>query len=503
VTGQYIGAIDQGTTSTRFTLFDKQANAVTKHQLEHLQIYPQPGWVEHDPLEIWQRTQEVIDATLHKSGVNPTDIAGIGITNQRETTVVWDRNTGRPYGNAIVWQCLRTQGICEMLEVDGGRDRFREKVGLPLSPYFSGPKIKWVLDNVPGARKAAEKGDTLFGNIDTWLIWWLTGGPGKGVHITDVTNASRTMLMDLKTLDWDNEILDILGIPRQVLPEIRPSSDTRAYGYTSKVGPFHAAIPVCGDLGDQQAALFGQACFNPGEAKNTYGTGCFLLLNTGTTPVPSTRGLLTTVGYMLAGTPPVYCLEAPVAVAGSLVQWLRDNLHLFDRSNEVETLAGTVTDNGGVYLVPAFSGWLAPYWDAGARGLLIGLTGHSNRGHIARAALESTAYQTNDLLQVIEKDSGIELTQLRVDGGMVVNNLLMQFQADILGIPVVRPLFIETTSLGAAYAAGLAVGIWNSLDQVKEKTVLDRVWQPAMNQATRRALCAGWDKAVERSLRWV
>jgi glycerol kinase len=287
------------------------------------------------------------------------------------------------------------------------------------------------------------------------------------------------------------------------LPEIRPSSDTRAYGYTSKVGPFHAAIPVCGDLGDQQAALFGQACFNPGEAKNTYGTGCFLLLNTGTTPVPSTRGLLTTVGYMLAGTPPVYCLEAPIAVAGSLVQWLRDNLHLFDRSNEVETLAGTVTDNGGVYLVPAFSGWLAPYWDAGARGLLIGLTGHSNRGHIARAALESTAYQTNDLLQVIEKDSGIELTQLRVDGGMVVNNLLMQFQADILGIPVVRPLFIETTSLGAAYAAGLAVGIWNSLDQVKEKTVLDRVWQPAMNQATRRALCAGWDKAVERSLRWV
>jgi glycerol kinase len=355
---------------------------------------------------------------------------------------------------------------------------------------------------MPGARKAAEKGIALFGNMDSWLIWWLTGGPGKGVHTTDVTNASRTMLMNIKTLAWDCEILDTLGIPEQVLPEIRPSSDTRAYGYTTNDGPFGTAIPVCGDLGDQQAALFGQACFEPGEAKNTYGTGCFLLLNTGTTPVPSTSGLLTTVGYRLAGKPPVYCLEAPIAVAGSLVQWLRDNLRLFDKSSEVEALARTVSDNGGVYLVPAFSGWLAPYWDADARGLLIGLTGYSNRGHLARAALESTAYQTNDLLRVMEKDSGVKLTQLRVDGGMVVNDLLMQFQADILDIPVVRPCFIETTSLGAAYAAGLAVGVWHSLEQVREMTSLDKVWQPVMDPETRHKLCTGWDKAVARSLKW-
>jgi glycerol kinase len=502
VKGQYIGAIDQGTTSTRFIIFDKQANVVAKHQIEHRQIFPQPGWVEHDALEIWQRTQEVIKDTLQKSGIDAADIAGIGITNQRETTVVWDRHTGQPFGNAIVWQCLRTQGICESLETDGGLDRFRDKVGLPLSPYFSGPKIKWVLDNMPGARKAAEKGDALFGNMDSWLIWWLTGGPGKGVHTTDVTNASRTMLMNIKTLAWDREILDTLGIPEQVLPEIRPSSDTRAYGYTTNDGPFGTAIPVCGDLGDQQAALFGQACFEPGEAKNTYGTGCFLLLNTGTTPVPSTSGLLTTVGYRLAGKPPVYCLEAPIAVAGSLVQWLRDNLRLFDKSSEVEALARTVSDNGGVYLVPAFSGWLAPYWDADARGLLIGLTGYSNRGHLARAALESTAYQTNDLLRVMEKDSGVKLTQLRVDGGMVVNDLLMQFQADILDIPVVRPRFIETTSLGAAYAAGLAVGVWHGLEQVREMTSLDKVWQPVMDPETRHKLCTGWDKAVARSLKW-
>lgn len=501
--GKYIGAIDQGTTSTRFIIFDKQANAVAKHQLEHHQIFPQPGWVEHDALEIWQRTQEVIKTTLQKSGIDTADIASIGITNQRETTVVWDRCTGQPFGNAIVWQCLRTQGICEILEADGGLDRFRDKVGLPLSPYFSGPKIKWVLDNVPGARQAAEKGDALFGNMDSWLIWWLTGGPEKGIHVTDVTNASRTMLMDIKTLKWDREILDTLGIPEQVLPEIRPSSDTRAYGYTTKDGPFGAAIPICGDLGDQQAALFGQACFEPGEAKNTYGTGCFLLLNTGTIPVPSTSGLLTTVGYRLTGKPPVYCLEAPIAVAGALVQWLRDNLRLFAKSSEVEALARTVPDNGGVYLVPAFSGWLAPYWDASARGLIIGLTGHSNHGHLARAALESTAYQTNDLLRVMEKDSGVKLTQLRVDGGMVVNELLMQFQADILGIPVTRPRFIETTSLGAAYAAGLAVGIWDNLEQVRKTTALDKIWQPAMDPVTRQNLCAGWDKAVTRSLKWI
>ncbi len=501
--GKYVGAIDQGTTSTRFIIFNQQTKAVAKHQIEHRQIFPQPGWVEHDAVEIWQHTQEVIKATLQKSGIDASDIAGIGITNQRETTVVWDRNTGIPFGNAIVWQCLRTQGICETLEADGGLDRFRDKVGLPLSPYFSGPKIKWVLDNIPGARQAAEKGDALFGNMDSWLIWWLTGGPGRGVHTTDVTNASRTMLMDLKTLDWDQEILNTLDIPRQVLPEIRPSSDTQTYGYTDKNGAFGAAIPVCGDLGDQQAALFGQACFEPGEAKNTYGTGCFLLLNTGIKPVPSTSGLLTTVGYKLAGESPIYCLEAPIAVAGSLVQWLRDNLRLFDKSGDIEALALTVPDNGGVYLVPAFSGWLAPYWDASARGLIIGLTGYSNRGHLARAALESTAYQTNDLLRVMEKDSGVKLTQLRVDGGMVVNDFLMQFQADVLGIPVVRPSFIETTSLGAAYAAGLAVGFWESLEEVREKTAIDKIWQPVMDFTTRNNLCAGWNKAVARSLKWV
>lgn len=500
---RYIGSIDQGTTSTRFSLFDENGNTIGKHQLEHRQIFPRPGWVEHDPLEIWQRTREVIAAVIGNKGIRVENIAALGITNQRETTVVWDRNTGMPFGKAIVWQSLHTAEICDTLARDGGTDRFRSKVGLPLSPYFSGPKIKWLLDNIPGVRKAAEKGDALFGNIDTWLIWWLTGGPGKGIHTTDVTNASRTMLMDLEKLDWDTEILHILGIPRQMMPEIKPSSEPKAYGYTEKEGPFGGSIPVCGDLGDQQAALFGQTCFNPGDAKNTYGTGCFLLLNTGTRPISSTHGLLTTLGYQISGSPAVYALEAPIAMAGSVVQWLRDNLKLINKSSEIETLANEVADNGGVYLVPAFSGLLAPYWDSRARGTLIGLTGYSTRGHIARAVLEATAFQTRDIFEVMEEDSNVKLNQLKVDGGMVVNNLLMQFQADILGIPVIRPSITETTSLGAAYAAGLAVGVWQDTEELASKWHADQVWQPKMDRDNKEMLCAGWRKAVQRSCGWI
>ncbi len=498
---KYVGAIDQGTTSTRFSLFDDDGNIVAAHQIEHRQIYPMPGWVEHDPLEIWHNTDEAIRATVRKSRVGVESIAGIGITNQRETTVVWDRKTGQPFGNAIVWQCLRTQDICDRLGVDGGSDRFRETVGLPISPYFSGPKIKWVLDNVSGARAAANRGDALFGNIDSWLIWWLTGGPGKGSHYTDVTNASRTMLMGLETLQWDEEIVRVLGIPRQMLPEIRASSDP-GYGHTMMEGPFGALIPICGDLGDQQAALFGQACFDPGEAKNTYGTGCFLLLNTGENPRPSSHGLLTTLGYKIGNSPAVYCLEAPIAMAGSVVQWLRDNLNFFSKSGQIEALAASVPDNGGVYLVPAFSGLLAPYWDSRARGLIVGLTGHSNRGHIARAALEATAFQTRDLLDVMREDSGVELSHLKVDGGMVVNDLLMQFQSDIIGIPVIRPRVIETTSLGAAYAAGLAAGVWADTATLRNKWVAEKVWRPEMEAATRESLYAGWRKALGRSYDW-
>ena len=498
----YVGSIDQGTTSTRFTLFDQEGNPVAKNQIEHRQIYPRPGWVEHDPMEIWENTKRAIEYTIQRSKVESADISGIGITNQRETTVVWDRRTGKPYCNAVVWQCLRTQDICDRLERDGGKDRFRTKVGLPLSPYFSGPKIEWIMDNIPGVRSAAEKGDALFGNIDTWLIWWLTGGPDKGAHVTDVTNASRTMLMNIGRLEWDQDILDVLGIPESLLPQIRPSVDPNSFGHTTKDGPFRGSIPVCGDLGDQQAALFGQACFEVGEAKNTYGTGCFLLLNTGTVPKPSAHGLLTTVGYKIGTSPAVYCLEAPIAMAGSVVQWLRDNLRLFTKSSEVEALAASVPDNGGVYFVPAFSGLLAPYWDSRARGLLIGLTGHSDRGHIARAALEATAFQTRDLLEVMEEDSGVELKQLKVDGGMAVDELLMQFQSDILAMPVVRPKMIETTSLGAAYAAGLATGFWKDTKELREKWVVDKTWAPAMGVETRNRLYSEWRKAVERSEAW-
>lgn len=500
---RYVAAVDQGTTSTRFIIFDHAGQVVSLHQLEHQQIYPQPGWVEHDPMEIWERTQQVIRTALARNSIDPRDIAAIGVTNQRETTVVWERRSGRPYSNAIVWQCTRTKEICDALAREGGQDRFRARTGLPLATYFSGPKIRWILDNVPGVREAAEKGDALFGTMDTWVIWWLTGGPDGGAHVTDVSNASRTMLMNLETLDWDPEILDILDIPRQMLPEIRPSSDPKVYGSTPKDGPLGAAIPVCGDLGDQQAALVGQTCFSPGEAKNTYGTGCFMLLNTGTTPVPSKSGLLTTLGYRFGDGPAVYCLEGSIAITGALVQWLRDNLQFFDFSKHIEDYARSVPDSGGIYFVPAFSGLFAPYWRSDARGLIIGLTRYITKAHICRAALEATAYQTREVLDAMEKDSGVKLTALKVDGGMVYNELLMQFQADILGVPVIRPVVAETTALGAAYAAGLAVGFWDNLDDLRRNWAVDKVWEPQMNPQTRERLYRGWLKAVERTFGWV
>ncbi|HHH40755.1 MAG TPA: glycerol kinase [Chloroflexi bacterium] len=500
---KYAAAVDQGTTSTRCMIFNRSGEVISIAQKEHEQIYPKPGWVEHDPMEIWERTQEVVKEAVAKAGAEPGDIAAVGVTNQRETTIVWDRKTGKPYYNAIVWQDTRTKEICDELAMDGGQDRFRPKVGLPLATYFSGPKIKWILDNVEGVREAAERGDAIFGNIDTWEIWWLTGGPDGGAHVTDVSNASRTMLMNLETLDWDDEILGILGIPRQMLPRIVPSSDPNVWGTTPKDGPFGDAIPVCGDLGDQQAALVGQTCYSVGEAKNTYGTGCFMLLNTGTTPVPSKSGLLTTLAYKIGDEPAVYALEGSIAITGALVQWLRDNLGLISKSAEVEDLAKTVEDNGGIYFVPAFSGLFAPYWRSDARGVIVGLTRYINRGHIARAALEATAYQTREVLDAMKKDSGVELKALKVDGGMVYNELLMQFQADILGVPVVRPKVAETTSLGAAYAAGLAVGFWDNLEDLRANWQVDKTWEPKMDEATREQLYKGWLKAVERTFNWV
>ncbi len=500
---KYVAAIDQGTTSTRCMLFNHAGQVVSVHQLEHEQIYPKPGWVEHNPMEIWERTQDVVRGALEKAGAKPGDIAAVGVTNQRETTIVWNPKTGQPYYNAIVWQDTRTADICNALAADGGQDRFRPKVGLPLATYFSGPKIKWILDNVPGVREAAEKGEAIFGNIDTWVIWWVTGGPNGGAHVTDVSNASRTMLMNLETLDWDQEILDIMGIPRQMLPEIRPSSDTKIYGYTPVDGPFGDKIPVCGDLGDQQAALVGQTCFSPGEAKNTYGTGCFMLMNTGTKPVPSNSGLLTTLGYKFNDEPAVYCLEGSIAITGALVQWLRDNLKMIEKSSDIEPLARTVEDNGGIYFVPAFSGLFAPYWRSDARGVIVGLTRYINRGHIARAALEATAYQTREVLDAMFKDSGVQLKALKVDGGMVFNELLMQFQADILGVPVVRPTVAETTALGAAYAAGLAVGFWKNTDELRQNWGVDKSWEPKMDPDTRDKLYKGWLKAVERTFNWI
>jgi len=500
---KYVGALDQGTTSNRFIIFDHDGQIVAVDQKEHEQIFPQPGWVEHNPLEIWHNTQDVIRGALAKAVLSGSDLAAIGITNQRETTVIWDKNTGKPFYNAIVWQCTRTDEICKDLMRENGQNRFREKTGLPIATYFSGPKIKWILDNVASARKAAEQGEALFGTMDTWIIWWLTGGPEGGSHVIDVTNASRTMLMDLQTLQWDGEILQALDIPPQILPRIVPSSDERTWGTSLKNGPLKVEIPVCGALGDQQAALVGQTCFDMGEAKNTYGTGCFLLLNTGTTPTVSRQGLLTTIGYQINDQAPVYCLEGSIAIAGALVQWLRDNLGLISSAQEIETLAKTVEDNAGAYIVPAFSGLFAPYWRADARGVIVGLTRYVNKGHIARAVLEACAYQTRDIVTAMNKDSGVELSRLKVDGGMVANEMLMQFQSDILNVPVIRPKVSETTALGAAYAAGLAVGFWSGLDELRQNWAEDKTWQPDMESAERGKYYREWKKAVDRTFNWV
>jgi glycerol kinase len=498
MTTHYIAAIDQGTTSTRCMIFDHVGRVVAVDQREHAQIYPQPGWVEHHPLEIWERAQQVVAGALSKGGLAAAQLRALGITNQRETTIIWDRHTGQPIYNALVWQDTRTAAICHALAQTGGQDRFRPQTGLPLATYFSGPKIQWILEAVPGARARAEAGDLLFGNMDTWLIWNLTGGPRGGAHVTDVSNASRTLLMNLRTLDWDADLLDALAVPRALLPQIRPSSEV----YGNAVGLL-AGVPVAGDLGDQQAALFGQTCFAPGEAKNTYGTGCFMLLNTGPHIVPSQAGLLTTLGYQIGDQPAVYCLEGSIAITGALVQWLRDNLGLIEQSADIETLARTVADNGGMYFVPAFSGLFAPYWRSDARGAMVGLTRYVNKGHIARAALEATAYQTREVLDAMNQDSGVRLTALKVDGGMVHNELLMQFQADVLGVPVIRPKVAETTSLGAAYAAGLAVGFWAKLDDLRANWGQDKRWEPQFSAETRAKLYAGWKKAVTRTLDWV
>jgi glycerol kinase len=501
--GNYVGALDQGTTSTRFIVFDYKGQIAGLGQKEHEQIFPQPGWVEHDPMEVWRNTQTVIESGLSDAGINGADLAAIGITNQRETTLVWNRQTGKPYGNAIVWQCTRTNNICRELMGNGGQNRFREKTGLPIATYFSGPKIKWILGNVPEARSAALKGDALFGTMETWVIWWLTGGPKGGAHVTDVTNASRTLLMDLKTLSWDNDLLEILDIPPHMLPRIVPSSDKDFWGFTSLDGPLAAEIPVCGALGDQQAALVGQACFKKGEAKNTYGTGCFLLLNTGPDAVPSTHGLITTVAYQMSGQEPIYALEGSIAMAGALVQWFRDNLGLIQTAPDIEALAGTVKDNGGMFIVPAFSGLFAPYWRDDARGVMVGLTRYIHKGHMARAALEACAYQTRDILEAMNNDAGVQLPHLKVDGGMVANNVLMQIQADILNVPVIRPRIAETTALGAAYAAGLAVGFWSSQEELRQNWTEDRSWEPVCNEAERETGYNNWKRAVERTFDWV
>jgi glycerol kinase len=495
---EYVGALDQGTTSTRFMIFDHGGQVVGVDQKEHEQIFPKPGWVEHDPAEIWARSQDVIAGALEKASLSAGDIAAIGITNQRETTVVWDRSTGQAIHNALVWQDTRTDQICNDLIADGGQDRFREKTGLPIATYFSGPKVRWILDNVDGAQARADAGELAFGNIDTWCIWNLTGGVDGGQHVTDVTNASRTMLMNLETLDWDDDLLNAIGVPRSMLPDIRSSSQV----YGEAVGAA-AGVPVAGDLGDQQAALFGQTCFDVGEAKNTYGTGSFLLLNTGTEAVQSKNGLITGVGYKIGDQPAAYMLEGSIAITGALVQWLRDNLKMIEASPDVEALARTVDDNGGVYFVPAFSGLFAPYWRSEARGVIAGLTRFVTAGHIARATLEATAWQSREVVDAMNADSGVELTSLKVDGGMVHNDLLMQTQADVLGVPVIRPTVAETTSLGAAYAAGLATGFWPTIDDLRGNWGKDKEWTPMMDAAEREKEYAMWKKAVTRTFDWV
>ncbi|MGO9305750.1 MAG: glycerol kinase GlpK [Candidatus Korobacteraceae bacterium] len=495
----FVAAIDQGTTSTRFVLFDRSGRIVAIVQKEHEQIYPKPGWVEHSPGEIWQRTREVIEQGCELKGVQAKDLAAVGIANQRETTVIWDRKTGRPVCNALVWQDTRTTDYLLELSAKGGQDRFRQQTGLPLANYFSGLKIRWILDNVPGVRELAETGDALFGSIDSFLIWKLSGGPNGGIHVTDVSNASRTQLMNLESLDWDQQILGALGIPRAMLPRIASSSEV--YG-ECQIGGMEG-VPIAGDLGDQQSALVGQTCFKPGQAKNTYGTGCFLLLNTGLHPVQSRHGLLTTVAYKFGTGPAHYALEGSVAITGALVQWLRDNLGLIRQSSEIEALAKTVEDNGGVYFVPAFSGLFAPYWQSNARGVIVGLTCYARKGHLARAVLEATAFQTREVVEAMEKDSGISLTGLRADGGMTENELLMQFQADVLDMPVVRPTIRETTALGAAYAAGLAVGFFKGLDDLCANWSVEKTWNPNMQEEKRESMFRFWKKAVNRSFDWV
>ena len=494
----YLGAIDQGTTSTRFIVFDRTGRIVAVAQKEHEQIYPKPGWVEHDPEEIWRRTQEVINDAMQQRGFRPKDLAAIGITNQRETTVLWNRKTGRAVYNAIVWQDTRVEDYVAELSRDGGQDRFRQQTGLPLATYFSGLKIRWILNNVRGARELAESGDLIFGNIDSYLVWKLTGGANGGIHVTDVTNASRTQLMDLRSLSWDKELLQAFEIPEAILPRILSSSEV--YGLAKL--PAIEGVPVAGILGDQQAALVGQTCFDPGQAKNTYGTGCFLLMNTGSSPVLSKYGLITTVAFKLGEKPAQYALEGSIAITGALVQWIRDNLGLIEKSSDIETLARTVKDNGGVYFVPAFSGLYAPYWQASARGVITGLTRYANKGHLARAALEATAYQTREVVEAMEMDSNIRLDVLRTDGGMVDDELLMQFQADILNRNVVRPLIKETTALGSAYAAGLAVGFYKDLEELRANWGVDHTWKPQMENDTRDRLYQEWKKAVTRSFNW-
>lgn len=498
---KYVAAIDQGTTGTRFMIFTQEGLVSASKYEEHKQVYPKPGWVEHDPLEIWEKTRRVMKRAL-RAKVKAKEIAAIGVTNQRETTVIWDPRTGKPLYNAIVWQCTRTKDICQDMINRGLEGAIRKKTGLRCHTYFSGPKIKWILDNVPSVRKKANQCEAVFGNMDTWIIWNLTGGPSGGAHVTDYTNASRTMLMNLKTLDWDDEILKELDIPREMLPEIKPSSDKETYGVV-KDGLVNAEIPVCGDLGDQQAALFGQACFKQGEMKNTYGTGCFILLNTGRKRVRSKHGLLTTIAYGLEKGRCMYALEGSIAIAGAAIQWLRDNLQMIKSASETEEIARSVEDAGGIYFVPAFSGLFAPYWDMRARGAIVGLTRFVKKEHFVRAVLESLCYQTRDMLEAMKADTGITPTTLKVDGGATVNNFLLQLQADILGMKIVRPIVKEITALGAAYAAGLAVGFWDNLDVIKKNWLVDRIFKPRWGRAKREAGYRGWGKAIQRARGWV
>ncbi|MET9499843.1 glycerol kinase GlpK [Streptomyces sp. NPDC006552] len=494
---KYVAAIDQGTTSSRCIVFDQGGAIVAVDQREHRQIFPKPGWVEHDASEIWSKVQAVVAGAIAKAGLRADQLSALGITNQRETTLLWDRATGKPVHNAIVWQDTRTSALCKELGGTDGQDRFRDRTGLPLASYFSGPKVAWLLDHVPGLRARAERGEIAFGTMDSWLIWNLTGGTDGGVHVTDVTNAGRTLLMDLETLQWDSSILSAMNVPEAVLPEIRSSAEV--YGTT--VGRL-SGVPVASALGDQQAAVFGQACYDTGTAKNTYGTGSFLLLNTGGRPVPSKNGLLTTMGYKIGSEAPVYCLEGSIAITGALVQWFRDQLGIIKSADEIETLAASVDDNGGAYIVPAFSGLYAPYWRSDARGVVTGLTRYVTKGHLARAVLEATSWQTREVVDAMYQDSGVRITTLKVDGGMTKNNLLMQHQADVLGVPVIRPRISETTCLGAAYAAGLATGVWSDLDELKAHWRRDVEWSPSMAERVREREYRNWRKAVERSFGW-